>query len=116
VSFDAPLRADEADGATFGDRMASPGQSAESSVGASELRRVFLEKIEAFASTLDERDLQILRERILAEEPLTLADLGERFEVTRERVRQLEAKLVNRLRKFMEENLVDFEYYSPGAG
>lgn len=116
VSFDAPLRADEADGMTFGDRMASPGISSEASVGASELRTVFLEKIEAFAETLDERDLQILRERILAEEPLTLAELGDRFEVTRERVRQLEAKLVKRLRRYMEENLVDFEYYGPGAG
>lgn len=116
VSFDAPLRADEADGMTFGDRMASPGISSEASVGAKELRTVFLAKIEAFAETLDERDLQILRERILAEEPLTLAELGERFEVTRERVRQLEAKLVKRLRRYMEENLVDFEYYGPGAG
>src|SRR5690606_8671685 len=103
VSFDAPLRADEADGTTFGDRMAAPGQTAESAVGASELREVFMEKIEAFAETLDERDLQILRERILAEEPLTLAELGERFDVTRERVRQLEAKLVQRLRRYMEE-------------
>jgi RNA polymerase sigma-32 factor len=116
VSFDAPLRADEADGMTFGDRMAAPGISSEASVGDSELRAVFLEKIEAFAETIDERDLQILRERILAEEPLTLAELGERFQVTRERVRQLEAKLVKRLRRFMEENLVDFEYYGPGAG
>ena len=116
VSFDAPLRADEADGMTFGDRMASPGISSEASVGASELRAVFLEKVEAFAETLDARDLQILRERVLAEEPLTLAELGERFAVTRERVRQLEAKLVKRLRRFMEENLVDFEYYGPGAG
>ena len=116
VSFDAPLRYDDADGTTFGDRMASPGISSEATVAARELREVFLEKIEAFATTLEERDLQILRERILAEEPLTLAELGERYQVTRERVRQLEAKLVKRLRKFMEENLVDFEYYGPGAG
>ncbi|MEZ4332931.1 MAG: RNA polymerase factor sigma-32 [Myxococcota bacterium] len=116
VSFDAPLRADETDGMTFGDRMAAPGITSEASVGASELREVFMQKIEAFAQTLDERDLQILRERILAEEPLTLAELGERFHVTRERVRQLEAKLVKRLRTYMEENLVDFEYYGPGAG
>jgi RNA polymerase sigma-32 factor len=116
LSFDAPLRADEADGMTFGDRMVAPGQSAESNVGARELREVFMQKIDAFAESLDERDLQILRERILAEEPLTLADLGERFSVTRERVRQLEAKLVKRLRGYMEENLVDFEYYGPGSG
>lgn len=116
VSFDAPLRSDESDGMTFGDRMVAPGISSEATVGANELRTVFLQQIADFAETLGDRDRQILEERILAEEPRTLADLGEEFEVSRERVRQLEAKLVKRLRAFMEENLVDFEYYSPGGG
>ena len=68
-----------------------------------------------FAESLGDRDRQILDERILADEPRTLADLGTEFEVSRERVRQLEAKLVKRLRTYMEENLVDFEYYAPDA-
>ncbi len=113
VSFDAPLRSEDGDGMTFGDRMASPDIGSEFAVGASELREVFHEKIEEFADTLTGRDLQILRERILAEEPRTLAELGEDFGVSRERVRQLEAKLVQRLRGYMEDNLVDFEYYGP---
>jgi RNA polymerase sigma-32 factor len=113
LSFDAPIRSDDADGMTFGDRMAGSDISSEATVAASELREVFLDKIADFAQDLGDRDLQILRERILAEEPRTLAQLGEEFEVSRERVRQLEAKLVNRLRTYMEENLVDFEYYAP---
>ncbi|MCR9097639.1 MAG: RNA polymerase factor sigma-32 [bacterium] len=116
VSFDAPVRSDESDGMTFGDRMAAPGVSSEATVGANELRRVFLDTIAEFAEGLEDRDRQILDERILAEEPRTLADLGEEFAVSRERVRQLEAKLVKRLRAYMEENLVDFEYYAPGGG
>lgn len=116
VSFDAPLRSDEGDGMTFGDRMVAPGVSSETTVGANELRAVFLDRIASFAESLAERDRQILDERILAEEPRTLADLGEEFGVSRERVRQLEAKLVKKLRTYMEENLVDFEYYGPGAG
>ena len=115
VSFDAPLRSDEGDGMTFGDRMAAPGVSSETSVGTSELQHVFMEKVAEFAEGLGERDRRILDERILAEEPRTLAELGEEFEVSRERVRQLEAKLVKRLRTYMEENLVDFEYYAPGG-
>lgn len=115
LSFDAPLRSDDADGMTFGDRMSSDDISSEAAVGASELRTVFLQKIEEFATSLNDRDQQILRERILAEEPRTLADLGTEFEVSRERVRQLEAKLVKRLQTYMEENLVDFEYYGPAG-
>jgi RNA polymerase sigma-32 factor len=112
VSFDAPLRSDEGDGMTFGDRMAAPGISSEAVVGGQELREVFLSKVAEFAESLSERDLQILNERILADEPRTLADLGTEFDVSRERVRQLEAKLVKRLRAYMEEKLVDFEYYA----
>ena len=116
LSFDAPLRSDEDDGMTFGDRMAAPGISSEAAVGASELREVFVGKIAEFAESLGERDTTILNERIMAEEPKTLAVLGKEFEVSRERVRQLEAKLVKRLRAYMEENLVDFEYYGPNKG
>jgi len=116
LSFDAPLRSDEGDGMTYGDRMAAPGISSEAAVGAKELHDVFLGKVEEFAESLGKRDLTILHERVLAEEPRNLAELGEEFEVSRERVRQLEVKLVKRLRTYMEENLVDFEYYGPGKG
>ena len=92
---------------------AQRGSSAEETLGASELRSVFLEQIESFKQTLEERDRQILEERILAEEPKTLAEMGEEFGVTRERVRQLEARLVKRLREHMKSELVDFEYYAP---
>jgi RNA polymerase sigma-32 factor len=116
LSFDAPLRSDEGDGMTFGDRMATPGISSEAALGTSELREVFLGQVETFAEGLGERDLIILRNRILADEPRTLAELGKEFEISRERVRQLEVKIVDRLRAFMKENLVDFEFYEPGGG
>ncbi len=112
TSLDAPLRRDEEGGATVGDTFADAGSSAESQVGDAELRRVFVEKMEAFAEGLADRDRQILDERILAEEPKTLAELGAEFGVSRERVRQLEARLVDNLRTYMSEHLVDFEYYA----
>jgi RNA polymerase sigma-32 factor len=116
LSFDAPLRNDEGDGMTFGDRMVAPGISSEAAVGSSELRNVFRAKVDAFAESLGERDLIILNQRILADEPKTLAELGTEFKVSRERVRQLEVKIVQQLRTYMQENLVDFEYYEHGAG
>ena len=116
ISFDAPLRSDESDGMTFGDRIVAPGISSETAVGAGELREVFLGQVEEFSSSLAERDLTILNERLLAEEPRTLAELGIEFNISRERVRQLEAKLVKRLRAYMEENMVDFEFYVPDRG
>jgi len=111
--LDAPAWRDESGGATVGDGFATAGASAESEVGDHELRTVFMEKVEEFAVDLKDRDQRILRERILAEEPRTLADMGEEFGVSRERIRQLEARLVADLRTYVEENLVDFEYYAP---
>jgi RNA polymerase sigma-32 factor len=116
LSMNAPARRDEP-GAEFGDFMRSRGANAEESVGDDELRHVFMEQVHAFAADLDERDRKLVEERVLAEEPKTLAELGEELGVSRERVRQLEARIVKRLREYLKENLVDFEYYAaPGDG
>jgi RNA polymerase sigma-32 factor len=113
LSIDAPVREEEGS-ATFGDFMANEAPSAEKNVADLELRRVFLEKVHEFAESLDERDRRIIEERILSDEPKTLQEMGDEFGITRERVRQLEARVVSRLREFLKENLVDFEYYAPG--
>ena len=43
----------------------------------------------------------------MSEDPLPLAALGERFGVSRERVRQIEARLKKRLKSFLTERLGD---------
>lgn len=111
LSLNAPAHRDGG-GAEFGDFVPAGGASAEETVANSELRRVFREKVQEFAASLNERDRQIVEERILAENPRTLQELGEEFDVSRERIRQIEARLVSRLRDFLKENLVDFEYYA----
>ncbi|MFP6605644.1 MAG: sigma factor-like helix-turn-helix DNA-binding protein, partial [Myxococcota bacterium] len=113
MSMDAPARRDEKDGASFGDNLSTTANSAEQDVASAQMRQVFLENVEQFAEKLNERDTRILRERLLADEPATLAQLGREFGVSRERVRQLEARLLRDLRALMERNLVDFEYYAP---
>jgi RNA polymerase sigma-32 factor len=58
-----------------------------------------MSQIEGFREGLNERETLILDERILAEEPRTLADMGNEFGVSRERVRQLEARALKKLRE-----------------
>lgn len=50
---------------------------------------------------LNAREREILVERRLRDEPLTLEDLGQRFHVSRERIRQLEVRAVEKLKKAM---------------
>jgi RNA polymerase sigma-32 factor len=111
ISLSAPTLRGEGD-ATFGDFLPAPGSTAEEDVGRAELQEMFKENIRIFTKTLKERDLRILQERVLAETPRTLAELGKEFGVSRERVRQVEAKLLKRLREFMKEKLVDFDFYA----
>ncbi len=46
---------------------------------------------------LDERELDILTERRLRENPLTLEELGTRYHISRERIRQIENRAFNKL-------------------
>lgn len=48
-------------------------------------------------SSLDEREQFIIKNRMLREDPLTLEEIGARFEVSRERVRQIEKKAFDKL-------------------
>ena len=112
LSLNAPAHRDEPTRAEFGDFVSSREPSAEQNVADAELRRVFLAKVREFAEGLDARDRKLVEERVLADEPKTLAELGAELGVSRERIRQLEVRIVNRLREYLKQNLVDFEYYA----
>ncbi len=114
LSMDAKLGHDE-HGASFGDFLASPGATSESQVSDEQLRSVFMGHVAEFADALEDRERKIVEERILADEPRTLQEIGTDLGVTRERVRQLEARIVDQLREYLREKMVDFEYYASGG-
>lgn len=60
-----------------------------------------------FRTTLAGKELIIFDKRLVAEEPITLQELGDEFGVSRERVRQLEARLTGKLRTYLTEVLGD---------
>jgi RNA polymerase sigma-32 factor len=112
LSLDAPVGQDES-GSPLGELLEGTPATAEAEVGDGQVRAAFRAHVAEFANGLEEREQRILRERILSEEPKTLQALGDEFGLTRERVRQLEAKLVARLREHLREKLVDFDYWAP---
>jgi len=111
LSLDAPI-SDDSGASTLGDLQPTDGESVETLVSDNEIRTSFRQHAEAFGKNLDEREQQILWERLLADEPRTLQDIGEQFGLTRERVRQIEKKLIQRLGDYMRAHAVDFEYWS----
>ena len=106
-----PLDPQEDD--TLMDVLPSSGPSAEENLASEELRELFRHKLAAFAATLDDRYADILRNRILSDTPLTLDDIGQKYHISRERARQLEEKIIKRLREFMKKEVKDFELLRP---
>ena len=62
---------------------------------------------------MDDRYADILRNRILSENPMTLDDIGRKYNISRERARQLEEKIIKRLREYMKKEVKDFDLLKP---
>jgi RNA polymerase sigma-32 factor len=105
ASLDAPMAGVDGDGArTRHDVVADQDQARpDVRVEESEFTALLRQKLEAFALTLKGREETIFRERWLTDSPLTLQQLGDRYGVSRERARQLEKRMLTRLRKYLEQ-------------
>jgi len=111
ISLDQPLGPDSED--TLMEVLPSHATPADEQLAEEELRELFRRKLGAFASTLDDRYADILRNRILSENPMTLDDIGRKYNISRERARQLEEKIIKRLREYMKKEIKDFDMLKP---
>ena len=108
-SLDAPVGDAEGRSIAKVDMMPSGWEGPESLVADEELQTLLKEKLAEFRKTLTgkEKDLAIFDERLVADDPLTLQELGDRFGISRERVRQLEQRLTSKLREFLQDEMGD---------
>jgi len=105
VSADSPVRAE---GTTpMIELLPHDDGTAEVEVADREFNELMRTKLAEFRETLEGRELEIFDERLLAEDPMTLQQLGDRYGVSRERVRQLEEAVKKRLREFLVEQVRD---------
>jgi RNA polymerase sigma-32 factor len=91
------------------DVLPDPSGNPEDATAGEEFREYAKEKVEQFANTLKDKELEIFRTRMLAEEPITLQEIGERFGISRERVRQIESRLKKRFKDFLTAQAGDIE-------
>jgi len=109
ISLDTRLGEDSRE--TVGDLLPASETSLEDQVGKEEARKLLLEKIEEFRQTLQGRERDIFENRMLSERPLTLRELGEKYGISPERVRQIEGEILKKIRAFLKEEIPDFESY-----
>lgn len=107
LSLNAPMGGPE--GRPLAEVVSQEGASSpEDDVARSEMSAVFQTQLTAFATELrDERELAIWHERLTAQEPASLSELGDRFGVSKERIRQVEARIKKRLKEHLTATLGD---------
>ena len=83
--------------------LAAEGPGVEDYVADQEIICRCRERLEAGIGNLSDRERAILGQRLLAEEPCTLAVIAAQFGVSRERIRQIEAELMVKLRVILQQ-------------
>ncbi len=108
-SLDAPVGDSEGRSIAKVDMMPSAVEGPEALMADGELQALLKEKLADFRKTLvgKDKELAIFDERLVADDPLTLQELGDRFGISRERVRQLEQRLTGRLREYLRDEMGD---------
>ncbi len=107
LSVDAPVEA--GDETTMLDFLPSKDATVEETVADAESRELISRKVKEFGDTLSGKDRVIFENRLLAEEPLTLQEIGDRYHISRERVRQIEERVKKKLKAYLLAECKDLE-------
>lgn len=103
MSFDAPLQ-DESD-STLLSVIPSDNESIEDALAKKQLQGRLSESLIHFESQLSEKEKRIFKGRIVSEDKETLQELSDALSLSKERIRQIENKLRDRLRAFVTKQL-----------
>lgn len=101
LSFDEPISEDS--DVTRGSMVADPGESIEDILAKKEVQTIFKKHLDEFKKRITGRDLELFEDRLLSVQPMTLQEFGDRHGITRERARQIEVRLMQKLKEFVRE-------------
>ena len=113
VSLDSPVK-DDSDTERI-ELLSAEVESVEDQVAKKEIEALLHNKIAEFKKTMTSRELEIFEQRIFSDSPATLQEIGDRYGISRERVRQVEKNIIKRMREFFKQELPDFNFYN-GVG
>ncbi|MBI1745609.1 MAG: RNA polymerase factor sigma-32 [Acidobacteria bacterium] len=86
------------------DMLPAPGKAVDDRIADEEYQDLVKVKLQEFSRRLSEKELIIFNERLLTEEPVTLQEIGDRYGISRERVRQIEARIKKNLKAFLRQD------------
>ena len=112
VSLDAPLK-DDSDTERI-EFLSTATESIEDQVSKKEIEVLLHNKIAEFRKKMTPRELEIFDLRIFSDTPVTLQEIGDRYGISRERVRQVEKNIIKKMREFFKREIPDFASYTEG--
>ena len=98
----------DTENATRLDFLPALGPGIEDSLASDEIVSIVRSRLKTILPDLSEKERFILQNRLLTDDPLTLREIGERYTITRERVRQIEARLLEKIKKHFALDIKDF--------
>jgi RNA polymerase sigma-32 factor len=111
LSLNSPLEEDTRQ--TYLD-MLPAGEILEDRVADLQFKEIFGQKIQEFSLALKGKESFLLENRLLAENPLTLQEAGDRLHISRERARQIEKMVLEKLKVFLKEKFPDLGEFQLG--
>jgi len=105
LPLDAPVDRASESGATHLDTLAQPGEAVDDRLAREQLLNLLRDRLPEFEKTLNDKERRILQDRLLADEPKTLQEIADHYGLTRERARQIEAKMILKLQEFLRDSL-----------
>ncbi|MGB8330814.1 MAG: RNA polymerase factor sigma-32 [Polyangiales bacterium] len=105
ASLDAPIGTAEGRAVSRVELIPSDESRADDTLADAEIGDRFSEKIHEFGKLLTGKEKKIFDDRLVANDPKTLQTLGDEFGVSRERVRQIEKRLLDKLKSFLQSEL-----------
>lgn len=100
-SIDRPIGGDSDSGAMPKDFLADDSMPVDDELALEQMKTVLQDQMEEFMEHLNEKERAVLLERLLSEDPQTLQEVANIFGISRERARQIEARVIDKLREHM---------------
>jgi len=105
ASLDAPVGTSEGRSVARVELLPSHDVRVDDTLADAQVGDQFADKIHEFGDTLEGKEKKIFDDRLVSEDPKTLQALGDEFGVSRERVRQIEKRLLKKLKEFLRDEL-----------
>ncbi|MCP4682841.1 MAG: sigma-70 family RNA polymerase sigma factor [Desulfobacterales bacterium] len=107
ISLSAPVGDESKE--SYGSLLPDPGKDIDEQLTEFEGRQLLLDELQLFRETLSGKEAGIFDNRIMAEKPQTLQELGDKYHISRERIRQIQEKIVKNIQKWLKEKIPNFE-------